>query len=191
MELEFQNATIGLLKFFFFKLDYEKIKFQKIGIFLISLGNKAKCCFFCPKRAFANFVPQKTLRELYQFIFLCNLSKEKMSPYSFSLSHTLTVYLSQFWTAPLKLSSPLYVFLFNLLELNSLKLSLFASASHKAEWPQFSFFSSFSVSTCPTRLRGCLIRCFEQQFSVFKQHYTYFHTLFHPHVFLKKLKTVV
>ena len=46
----------GFRFFFFFKLDFEKIEFQKWGIFLISLGNGAKCCIFCPKRAFANFV---------------------------------------------------------------------------------------------------------------------------------------
>ena len=32
-------------------------------------------------------------------------------------------------------------------------------------------------------LGGCLILLFKQQFSVFKQHYTYFHILFHLHVF--------
>ena len=33
------------------------------------------------------------------------------------------------------------------------------------------------------KLRGCLVCVFKQQFSVFKQHFTYFNTLFHPHVF--------
>ena len=32
---------------------------------------------------------------------------------------------------------------------------------------------------------------FEQQFSVFKQHYTYFYTLFHPHVFSKNTNNVI
>ena len=32
-------------------------------------------------------------------------------------------------------------------------------------------------------LRGCLVCDFKQQFSVFKQHFTYFNALFHPHVF--------
>ena len=40
-------------------------------------------------------------------------------------------------------------------------------------------------------LRACLVHVFKHMFSVFKQHYTYFHTFFHPHVFPKKLKTVV
>ena len=40
-------------------------------------------------------------------------------------------------------------------------------------------------------LRCLGIHVFEHMFSVFKQYYTYFHTLFHPHIFLKKLKTVV
>ena len=43
--------------FFFFKLDFEKIEFQNKEISLIRLKNGAKCCFFCPKRAFAYFVP--------------------------------------------------------------------------------------------------------------------------------------
>ena len=34
-------------------------------------------------------------------------------------------------------------------------------------------------------LRGCLVCIFKQQFSVFKQHFTHFNTLFHPHVFLQ------
>ena len=41
------------------------------------------------------------------------------------------------------------------------------------------------------KLRGHLVHVFKHMFSVFKQHYTYFHTFFHPHVFPKKLKTVV
>ena len=31
--------------------------------------------------------------------------------------------------------------------------------------------------------RGCLVCVFKQLFSVFKQYFTYFYTLFHPHVF--------
>ena len=30
---------------------------------------------------------------------------------------------------------------------------------------------------------GCLVCVFKQSFSVFKQHFTYFNVLFHPHVF--------
>ena len=33
------------------------------------------------------------------------------------------------------------------------------------------------------KLRGCLVCDFKQQFSVFKQHFTHFNVLFHPHVF--------
>ena len=33
------------------------------------------------------------------------------------------------------------------------------------------------------RLRGCLVCSFKQPFSVFKQHFTHFNALFHPHVF--------
>ena len=32
------------------------------------------------------------------------------------------------------------------------------------------------------KFRGCLVCVFKQPFSVFKQHFTYFNTLFHPHV---------
>ena len=32
-------------------------------------------------------------------------------------------------------------------------------------------------------LRGCLVYVLKQQFSIFKQHFTYFNALFHPHVF--------
>ena len=32
-------------------------------------------------------------------------------------------------------------------------------------------------------LRGCLVYVFKQQFLVFKQHFTHFNALFHPHVF--------
>ena len=31
--------------------------------------------------------------------------------------------------------------------------------------------------------KGCLVCIFKQPFSVFKQHFRYFHTFFHPHVF--------
>ena len=39
-------------------------------------------------------------------------------------------------------------------------------------------------------LRARLLPLFKQQFSVFKQHYTYFYTLFHSHVFLKNISNV-
>ena len=42
------------------------------------------------------------------------------------------------------------------------------------------------------KLRGefCILAYFKQQFSVFKQHYTYFHIFFHPHVFSKNTNNV-
>ena len=40
-------------------------------------------------------------------------------------------------------------------------------------------------------LRAYLVHNFKHMFLVFKQHYTHFHTLCHPHIFLKKLKIVV
>ena len=36
---------------------------------------------------------------------------------------------------------------------------------------------------CPKMFRGCLVYVFKQSFLVFKQHFTHFHTFFHPHVF--------
>ena len=38
------------------KLDFLKIEFQNMSIFLISLGNGAKCWIFCMKGAKANFL---------------------------------------------------------------------------------------------------------------------------------------
>ena len=35
-------------------------------------------------------------------------------------------------------------------------------------------------------LRACLVHVFKHMFLVFKQYYTYFHTLFYPYVFPKK-----
>ena len=40
---------------FFINLDFRIIELQKRGISLITLGKRAGCWFFCPKRAFANF----------------------------------------------------------------------------------------------------------------------------------------
>ena len=37
----------------------------------------------------------------------------------------------------------------------------------------------------PWVLRGCLVYVLKQQFSIFKQHFTHFNALFHPHVFLQ------
>ena len=60
-----ENVTISSLKchyrvseifFFFLKLDFEKVEFQKKRISLISLGNGVECYLVCPKRAEANFV---------------------------------------------------------------------------------------------------------------------------------------
>ena len=33
--------------------------------------------------------------------------------------------------------------------------------------------------------KGCLVCVFKQPFSIFKQHFTHFHTFFHRHVFLQ------
>ena len=39
-------------------------------------------------------------------------------------------------------------------------------------------------------LRGHLVHVFKNTFSVFKQYYTYYHTLFHPDVFSKNTNNV-
>ena len=39
---------------------------------------------------------------------------------------------------------------------------------------------------CPLTVWVCLVSVSKQQFSVFKQHFTYFNTLFHPYVFPQK-----
>ena len=46
----------------------------------------------------------------------------------------------------------------------------------------FKTFSPFPVCVLKI-LRGCLVCSFKQPFSVFKQHFTHFNALFHPHVF--------
>ena len=46
------------------------------------------------------------------------------------------------------------------------------------------FMSPTTRLNCEQKLlRGCLVCVFKQPFSVFKQHFTHFHKLFHPHVF--------
>ena len=40
------------------------------------------------------------------------------------------------------------------------------------------------------RFRGCLVPQLKQRFSVFKQHYAFFYTLFHPHVFPKNTNNI-
>ena len=73
MEIELQNATIGYenviigsLKrhyrapeffFFFLKLDFEKVEFQKIGISLISLEKKDRMLFILPEKGRGQFFP--------------------------------------------------------------------------------------------------------------------------------------
>ena len=39
-------------------------------------------------------------------------------------------------------------------------------------------------------ISACLLQLFKQQFLVFKQHYTYFYTLFHPHIFKKNTNNI-
>ena len=52
-------------------------------------------------------------------------------------------------------------------------------------------FKNKSINFYKQILRPHLVREFKHMFSVFKQHYTYFYTLFHPHLFPKKLKTII
>ena len=54
------------------------------------------------------------------------------------------------------------------------------------KWFWFLFWGIFFLKTWKLsfeKQRGCLVYVFKQQFSVFKQHFTYFNALFHPHVF--------
>ena len=41
------------------------------------------------------------------------------------------------------------------------------------------------------KFKAWLVDVFKHMFSIIKQHCTYFHVCFHPHVFSKKLKTIV
>ena len=50
-------------------------------------------------------------------------------------------------------------------------------------------FFFFGLWPCE-RLRSRSVHVFKHMFLVFKQHYTYFYILFHPHVFLKNTKNV-
>ena len=93
--------------------------------------------------------------------FLCvQLEQIKMSPFSFSLSHTLTVFLSIFRTAPLSWSSLFCVTcsLWNSHKngWNSLCFnSLFCFSSHTLGRMAFASFFAFS-SACPTRFATLL-----------------------------------
>ena len=40
------------------------------------------------------------------------------------------------------------------------------------------------------KIMACLVYVFKHTFSVFKQHYMYFHTFFHPHVFPKNTNNI-
>ena len=53
------------------------------------------------------------------------------------------------------------------------------------------FIKSQSQSLYNVILMAHLVHKLKYMFSVFKQYYMYFHTSFHPHVFPKKLKTVI
>ena len=61
--------------------------------------------------------------------------------------------------------------------------------NHKVEKPQnrekrLPTIKAIKHKQVPYRhFRGCLVCVFKQQFLVFKQHFTHFNTLFHPHVF--------
>ena len=96
-----------------------------------------------------------------------------MSLFSFSLSHTLTVFLSIFtWTAPPQAKALTCVFLtmaewlsyFSSLFLHQLfpqgrmTLYLCFSSLLKAEWYLFSFFSSLQFSACSTCLSQVSLR---------------------------------
>ena len=76
-----------------------------------------------------------------------------MSPFSFLLSHTLTVFLSIFRTAPPTEALSFLCFALSGTHIQKWpRKALSFSFAHKVEWPLFSFFSSFvsfSVSHTP------------------------------------------
>ena len=99
MTIELQNVTIGSLKryyrsleFFFLKLDFEKVEFQKNSISLISLGNQTKCWIVFLKRTKANFV--------LPFTFQPKLYFHKYTYYQFHLE--LSINLSHVFDKILK-----------------------------------------------------------------------------------------
>ena len=55
---------------------------------------------------------------------------------------------------------------------------------------KWSFVSVQDWPICHEQFRGCLVHALKQQFSVFKQYYTYFHILFHLYVFSKNTNNV-
>ena len=57
------------------KLDFEKIELQNMDISLISLGNEAKRCIFCAKRAFAHF----SLSMKARLGWICNIKFNTLS----------------------------------------------------------------------------------------------------------------
>ena len=85
------------------------------------------------------------------------------------MSYNNSIYLSIY------LSIYIYIYIY-IIKSKSLKLSQIFMSSL--------FFFSFYFKR-PT-LRRCLVSVSKQQFSVFKQHFTYFDILFHPHVFPQK-----
>ena len=76
-----------------------------------------------------------------------------MSPFSFSLSHSLC--FSLFFGLHLQLKLSLFCVLLSLELTQWPRMALCFSSAHRAEWPLFSFFSSMSVSACLTRLSHC------------------------------------
>ena len=51
--------------------------------------------------------------------------------------------------------------------------------------------TSLETSAKCQTLLDHLVEYFNNMFSIFKQYYTYFYTLFHPHIFSKNTKNVV
>ena len=46
------------------------------------------------------------------------------------------------------------------------------------------------ITFVPKKIRPCLIELLNNLFSIFKQHYTFFHTFFHPHIFQKTTNNI-
>ena len=76
------------------------------------------------------------------------------------------------------------------------KKKIYNLASHLQSFPLshvvflLSFFNLLSLNYCFQKILGHLVWLFEQHFSIFKQHYTYFYIFFHSHIFLKNTNTL-
>ena len=70
--------------------------------------------------------------------------------------------------------------------LSSITMTYHYQVTHESLLKKVTCERLYKLSFLKMRFLGSLICVFKQQFSVFKQHFTHFHTLFHLHVFSQK-----